>query len=230
MLLEVPLSQRDIGNAVGTSHATVARWQSGLTAPLHEHQLRLATAFGIPLSAWSRSPQLPEPRTVAGDLSAALRARADAIVGAQIAATELPDNAAALDGLLEQCRNARALPDVAPTVLARLGALEVSATNAREKMRTAVEVAFASDEWHAFFEEFKARLRHHPLCMLEMIRAELEASAPARLAAWGAAHGAWRERWAERVRAAEAANAALVEALPPGARFDTVKVPTATAA
>lgn len=229
-LRELDVSQREIGAAVGVAHQTAGRWLNGTKAPGPDHRAKLAQVFGVAAELWDRAPTASEPRTLAGDLAVTLRARADAIAGAQAAATELPDNAAGLEALIAQCREARAVEGIAATVLARIGALEVSATTAREKLRTALEVALASDDWHAFLDDLLERLEMHPLAKIQLCRRALEGHAsPARIEAWDAGHAEWRERWAPLVKAAEEANTALLEVLPPHGRFDGVTARTLAA-
>jgi transcriptional regulator with XRE-family HTH domain len=227
-LRELGASQREIGAAVGVAHQTAGRWLNGNKAPGPDHRAKLAEVFGVPAEAWNRAPTPTEPRTLAGDLAASLKARAEAIAGAQAASVELPSTAAGLEALIAQCREARAVEGIAPTVLARIGALEVSATTAREKLRGALEVALASEDFKAFLDDLLERLEMHPLAKIALCRGSLEGHAsPAHIEAWDASHAEWRQRWAPLVKAAEKANIALLECLPPHGRFDGVPAPRA---
>lgn len=228
LLVALRLSQREIGAAVGRSHATAQRWLSGVTAPPYDARLRIQEVFGIDRKTWE---QAPEAQTFADALSTRLRTHADAIAAAEAALEDnpLPDAADGLEELIRQCRAARGVPDVAPTILARIGGIEVRAVAERERLRGSLELALRSPEIIAWVAALFDKLEAHPLAMIELARAELEASDPGRVAAWTASYVEWRIRWAELVEAAENANAALRAVLPPGASFESVKPPIATA-
>jgi transcriptional regulator with XRE-family HTH domain len=219
-LVELKLSQRRVAEAIGVTHSTVQRWASGIKVPGHEHRQKLAELFGIPPSSWESAPLAEPPAAV---MAQQLRAEADARVIADTIAEPLPSAAEQLEALATQCREARA-GNPAPSVLARLAALEIRAVEAREKLRSAVEVAARDPETQAWVLELCGQIAAHPLAAIQLARNALVASAPpARVEQWDAAHARWRERHAALVEAAEQANAALLAVLPRGASFEASK-------
>lgn len=221
-LVELRLSQRQIGDACGVSHATIQRWLSGAKAPVYEHRLKLQELFGIQRQSWD---MVPEPQTLAESLAQRLRAQADAITAVEAAKADkaLPDAVEGLEELIQQCRSARAVPDVAPTILARIGAIEVRAIAEREKLRSAIELACHHPDVKAWGGLLAEQLQPHVLAWLDLALHDLKGHAtPERIAQWSAAYAAWRERHWELIEAYERANAGLRAALPEGARFDTM--------
>jgi transcriptional regulator with XRE-family HTH domain len=148
LLVALRLSQRDIGAAVGKSHAAVQRWLSGVTMPPYDARLKLQEVLGVDLKTWELAP---EPQTVGEAFAGALRTRVEAITAVAEATADkpLPDAVEGLEELIQQCRTARLVADVAPTILARIGAIEVRAIAEREKLRGAVEIALRSPEARA---------------------------------------------------------------------------------
>lgn len=73
------ISQKDVADAVGTTNATVSRWESALNFPDNDALVKLAKYFGV-TRAWLRFGQLPreaplhDPREQQGPSS--LRRRA----------------------------------------------------------------------------------------------------------------------------------------------------------
>jgi transcriptional regulator with XRE-family HTH domain len=221
-LCELPLSQREIAAALGTSHQNVARWQTSPRAPAYEVKLKIAETLGIPAPAWDQAPVPAEhAETLAGSLAGKLRARLEAQDAAKAAAEPLPDDAAALDALIGQLRAARGA-DVSPALLVRLAAAETRAAEVRGRMRSAVELAFRHPETLAWWDKLLDVVAEHPLAELELLRREIEATAPERLAGWDADVAAWRERHWEIVDAAERANAEVRRVLPHGAPLSAV--------
>jgi transcriptional regulator with XRE-family HTH domain len=226
-LLELRLSQRQIGDACGVSHATIQRWLSGAKAPVYEHRLKLQELFGIERQSWD---MVPEPQTLAESLASALRTQADAIVTVEAAKADkaLPDAVEGLEELIQQCRSARAVPDVAPTILARIGAIEVRAIAERERLRSAIELACKHPDVAAWGEELGEQIRPHVLAYLDLMLHDLKGRAtPERVADWSKAYADWRARHWELVELYERANAGLRAALPEGARFDTMPATSA---
>lgn len=116
---------RSVAGKIGCSHELVARWRKGVCLPGAEHRARLREVFGIPLGAWD-----PPPGSTTGT-SVGIDAVDDDAAEAPGGASALPSDRAGLDSLIAQLEGARAVPDVAPTVLARLAAVEVRARSAR---------------------------------------------------------------------------------------------------
>lgn len=105
----------------------------------------------------------------------------------------LPKDPGELDHLLDQVRRVRAAPDVTPATLARLGAIEVRAYEARARIRSAREAAARSDEMDAVIGGLLDVLKPHPLAERAVLRWQLEAAGDAGgLRNFDAADAAWR--------------------------------------
>lgn len=222
-LAALGLSFAKIAEAIGVAPSSVQRWFSSGKTPGEGHRLKIAAVFGIAPALWER-PANARPATEAA--AAIFAERAESLAAAEASTTALPTAVEQLELLIEQCRSARA-GDVAPSVLARLAALEIRALAERERIRSAAEKAVRSPEAAAWVRGLYDTIAAHPLAVIDACRATLAASQPERLADWDRRYAAWRERNAALVDAAEEANAALRAVLPPGASFEAA--PRATA-
>jgi hypothetical protein len=209
-LLALGFSYNKIATAIGTAASTVQRWFVHGKSPSAEHRQALAVAFGIAPESFDRPPSAATPEASA---AAALAERAEAVAGLESVSEPLPPAPEQLDDLIRQCRDARQ-GGVSAAVLSRLAALEVRALSERERIRTHVERAFASEEMGAMLDALLRQLNDHPLAMIAAARWGLGGATPERIADWDQRYAAWRERNAALVEAAETANAALRAELP----------------
>jgi hypothetical protein len=138
--------------------------------PPYEARLKLQEVLGIDLKTWELAP---EPQTVAEVFAGALRTRVEAITAVDEAKADkpLPEAVEGLEELIRQCRTARLVADVAPTILARIGAIEVRAIAERERLRSAVEIALRSPEARAIADSIMATLADSPLELCAVIDA-----------------------------------------------------------
>jgi hypothetical protein len=170
----------------------VGAWARGDVTPAQPQRERLRDVLGIGVEAW--------------DVKVGAASSAGAASAAPVAEDDgaaLPATAEGLDGLIEQVRRARSVPDVAPTVLARLAAVETRAVLAREQLCDIAEPAWHHPAWAATLERCVDALQGDPLARETLLGALDPQQLPT---------PSIREEFPVEAAAADAANAVLVAA------------------